>query len=167
MRANGTYARQPACEQAKVQGFGARAPARLDRGYEASDSEPTYAAGEMIVRQGDASAEMFIVQSGEVVVLSDLAGDGKKGKPAEIARLGRGLAAALAKPEFSASDAGLARRSRERQTELVWLGRSHVERDRRCRREHVDLDLPRARRYDLERSRRRVVRLREVPQPKT
>jgi small-conductance mechanosensitive channel len=51
-----------------------------------------YAAGEMIVRQGDASAEMFIVQSGEVVVLSDLGSspNGKKGRSTEVARLGPG-----------------------------------------------------------------------------
>lgn len=49
-----------------------------------------YAAGETIVRQGDASAEMFIVQTGEVVVLNDVGTNGKKSRDAEVARLGPG-----------------------------------------------------------------------------
>jgi small-conductance mechanosensitive channel/CRP-like cAMP-binding protein len=50
-----------------------------------------YVSGEVIVRQGDQSAEMFIVESGEVaVVRARTNGSPKTDKEVELARLGQG-----------------------------------------------------------------------------
>jgi small-conductance mechanosensitive channel/CRP-like cAMP-binding protein len=52
-----------------------------------------YSAGEVIVRQGDQSAEMFVVEMGEVAVVRERSngGHGKSAGETELARLGAGM----------------------------------------------------------------------------
>lgn len=51
-----------------------------------TDHEETYEEGEFIIRQGDETREMYVIQEGEVVVLKETAG----GETVEFNRLGRG-----------------------------------------------------------------------------
>ncbi len=50
-----------------------------------TDYEETYDPGDIIVREGDESREMFVIQEGEVVVTKEVGGE-----DIEFARLGRG-----------------------------------------------------------------------------
>jgi len=49
------------------------------------DYEETYRDGEVIVREGDETREMYVIQSGEVVATTNM-----EGREMELARLGRG-----------------------------------------------------------------------------